>query len=198
MAPQTYSNPSHYEGKETISWVRFDHCDINDLAQFRDKIEVNGNSPPLLLIIGYVCGVQVRSLLSSFLFYDKFVPYWILFDLWSNNCYWQFLILLLGMGYTCEWGGHGGFVMAARSCAHAESFAYPYHIMQCSWLVLLKAPNNSTVWYCWSWSTVLLSFIYFSKNRGAGELIPSVYAFLSLIGNFCFIGNPKIGLTELA
>ncbi|XP_047495407.1 BCAS3 microtubule associated cell migration factor-like isoform X2 [Penaeus chinensis] len=58
VAPQTYSNPSHYEGKETISWVRFDHCDINDLAQFRDKIEVNGNSPPLLLIIGYVCGVQ--------------------------------------------------------------------------------------------------------------------------------------------
>ncbi|KAK7078259.1 Breast carcinoma amplified sequence 3 [Halocaridina rubra] len=59
VAPQTYSNPSHYEGKETITWVRFDHCDINDLAQFRDKIEVNGNSPPLLLIVGYVCGVQV-------------------------------------------------------------------------------------------------------------------------------------------
>ncbi|XP_064115197.1 BCAS3 microtubule associated cell migration factor-like [Macrobrachium nipponense] len=59
VVPQTYSNPSHYEGKETISWVRFDHCDINDLAQFRDKIEVNGNSPPLLLIVGYACGVQV-------------------------------------------------------------------------------------------------------------------------------------------
>nr|XP_045610030.1 BCAS3 microtubule associated cell migration factor-like isoform X2 [Procambarus clarkii] len=58
VAPQTYSNPSHYEGKETILWVRFDYCDINDLAQFRDKIEVNGNSPPLLLLIGYVCGVQ--------------------------------------------------------------------------------------------------------------------------------------------
>ncbi|KAK8749543.1 hypothetical protein OTU49_015420 [Cherax quadricarinatus] len=58
VAPQTYSNPSHYEGKETILWVRFDYCDINDLARFRDKIEVNGNSPPLLLIIGYVCGVQ--------------------------------------------------------------------------------------------------------------------------------------------
>ncbi|XP_071529568.1 BCAS3 microtubule associated cell migration factor-like isoform X2 [Panulirus ornatus] len=58
VAPQTYSNPSHYEGKETIMWVRFDYCDINDLARFRDKIEVNGNSPPLLLIIGYVCGVQ--------------------------------------------------------------------------------------------------------------------------------------------
>ncbi|XP_042237211.1 BCAS3 microtubule associated cell migration factor-like isoform X3 [Homarus americanus] len=58
VAPQTYSNPSHYEGKETILWVRFDYCDINDLARFRDKIEVNGNSPPLLLIIGYGCGVQ--------------------------------------------------------------------------------------------------------------------------------------------
>ncbi|KAK3869989.1 hypothetical protein Pcinc_024733 [Petrolisthes cinctipes] len=58
VAPQTYSNPSHYEGKETIIWVKFDYCDINDLARFRDKIEVNGNSPPLLLIVGYTCGVQ--------------------------------------------------------------------------------------------------------------------------------------------
>ncbi|XP_050727416.1 BCAS3 microtubule associated cell migration factor-like isoform X2 [Eriocheir sinensis] len=58
VTPQTYSNPSHYEGKETILWVRFDYCDINDLARFRDKIEVNGNSPPLLLIVGYSCGVQ--------------------------------------------------------------------------------------------------------------------------------------------
>lgn len=65
VAPQTYSNPSHYEGKETIVWVRFDYCDINDLARFRDRIEVNGNSPPLLLIIGYVCGVQVRYILSQ-------------------------------------------------------------------------------------------------------------------------------------
>uniref|UniRef100_A0A0P4WED6 BCAS3 WD40 domain-containing protein n=1 Tax=Scylla olivacea TaxID=85551 RepID=A0A0P4WED6_SCYOL len=58
VTPQTYNNPSHYEGKETILWVRFDYCDINDLARFRDKIEVNGNSPPLLLIVGYACGVQ--------------------------------------------------------------------------------------------------------------------------------------------
>ncbi|MPC40849.1 Breast carcinoma-amplified sequence 3 [Portunus trituberculatus] len=58
VTPQTYNNPSHYEGKETILWVRFDYCDINDLARFRDKIEVNGNSPPLILIVGYACGVQ--------------------------------------------------------------------------------------------------------------------------------------------
>ncbi|XP_076035615.1 BCAS3 microtubule associated cell migration factor-like [Oratosquilla oratoria] len=57
--PQSYHNPSHYEGKETITWVRFDFCDINDFSQFRDKIETNGNSPPLLLIVGYTCGVQV-------------------------------------------------------------------------------------------------------------------------------------------
>lgn len=61
VTPQTYNNPSHYEGKETILWVRFDYCDINDLARFRDKIEVNGNSPPLLFIVGYACGVQVRG-----------------------------------------------------------------------------------------------------------------------------------------
>ena len=67
MSPQTYNNPTHYEGKEQITWVRFDYCDINDLQCFRDKIEANGNAPPLLLIIGYSNGVQVSNFLNWFL-----------------------------------------------------------------------------------------------------------------------------------
>ena len=42
-------------------WARFEVADVNDSKLFPEGAEVNGNSPPLLLVLGYTQGVQGRT-----------------------------------------------------------------------------------------------------------------------------------------
>ncbi|XP_035218906.1 breast carcinoma-amplified sequence 3-like isoform X2 [Stegodyphus dumicola] len=45
--------------KETILWVKFEYCDINDYSLIREEREHNANHPPLLIVLGYSNGVQI-------------------------------------------------------------------------------------------------------------------------------------------
>jgi hypothetical protein len=42
-----------------VVWARFEVADVNDVKLFPEGMEMNGNSPPLLLVLGYTQGVQV-------------------------------------------------------------------------------------------------------------------------------------------
>ena len=44
-----------------VVWARFEIADVNDPKLFPEGAEVNGNSPPLLLVLGYTQGVQART-----------------------------------------------------------------------------------------------------------------------------------------
>ena len=44
-----------------VVWARFEVADVNDPKLFPEGAEVNGNSPPLLLVLGYTQGVQART-----------------------------------------------------------------------------------------------------------------------------------------
>uniref|UniRef100_T1J6D8 BCAS3 microtubule associated cell migration factor n=1 Tax=Strigamia maritima TaxID=126957 RepID=T1J6D8_STRMM len=59
VVPQAYSGSSKSEEKDTILWVRFECADINDLSSSAEGNIHNGNTPPLLLILGYSNGIQV-------------------------------------------------------------------------------------------------------------------------------------------
>ncbi|KAL1478268.1 hypothetical protein MTO96_016452 [Rhipicephalus appendiculatus] len=54
VIPQAYTQTSKAEEKETIQWVRFAYTEVNDGSR-----DYNGTAPPLLLVVGYVNGVQV-------------------------------------------------------------------------------------------------------------------------------------------
>lgn len=54
VIPQAYSQSSKAEEKETIQWVRFAYTEVNDGSR-----DYSGTAPPLLLVVGYVNGVQV-------------------------------------------------------------------------------------------------------------------------------------------
>ncbi|XP_022258482.1 breast carcinoma-amplified sequence 3-like isoform X1 [Limulus polyphemus] len=53
VVPHAYSNSTKQEDKETILWVKFESSDIND-ADIQ-----NGNTPSLLVVLGYTNGVQI-------------------------------------------------------------------------------------------------------------------------------------------
>lgn len=57
---QAYTSPALGEGKDTITWARFEYGDINDPALYPDSADDRNSSPPLLLVLGYGSGVQVR------------------------------------------------------------------------------------------------------------------------------------------
>ncbi len=42
-----------------VVWARFEVADVNDVRLFPEGAEINGNAPPLLLVLGYTQGVQV-------------------------------------------------------------------------------------------------------------------------------------------
>ena len=48
-----------------VVWARFEVADVNDPKLFPEGAEVNGNSPPLLLVLGYTQGVQGRKTLKE-------------------------------------------------------------------------------------------------------------------------------------
>ncbi|GFY41714.1 breast carcinoma-amplified sequence 3 homolog [Trichonephila inaurata madagascariensis] len=45
--------------KETVLWVKFEYCDLNDYSSIREEAEHNANHPSLLIIIGYTNGIQI-------------------------------------------------------------------------------------------------------------------------------------------
>jgi hypothetical protein len=57
---QAYTSTPLGEGKETITWARFEYGDINDPALYPDSADDRNGAPPLLLVLGYGSGVQVR------------------------------------------------------------------------------------------------------------------------------------------
>lgn len=57
---QAYTSAPVGEGKEAITWARFEYGDINDPALYPDSADDRNSSPPLLLVLGYGIGVQVR------------------------------------------------------------------------------------------------------------------------------------------
>ena len=48
-----------------VVWARFEVADVNDPKLFPEGAEVNGNSPPLLLVLGYTQGVQGRKTIKE-------------------------------------------------------------------------------------------------------------------------------------
>ena len=57
---QAYTSTALGEGKEAITWARFEYGDINDPVLYPDSADDRNSSPPLLLVLGYGSGVQVR------------------------------------------------------------------------------------------------------------------------------------------
>ncbi|XP_055940994.1 BCAS3 microtubule associated cell migration factor-like [Argiope bruennichi] len=51
--------------KETVLWVKFEYCDLNDYSLIREEAEHNANHPSLLIIIGYTNGVQIWCVPAS-------------------------------------------------------------------------------------------------------------------------------------
>lgn len=61
---QSYNQPSS-DPKSQIIWARFEETDINDTRLFPQNQDVNGNSLPLLLVLGYTQGIQVWCIQGS-------------------------------------------------------------------------------------------------------------------------------------
>lgn len=59
VVPQAYSTTPRVEDKEKIQWVRFENCDVNDIAKNPDLFKSDTKGLPLLLILGYSNGVQI-------------------------------------------------------------------------------------------------------------------------------------------
>jgi hypothetical protein len=59
---QAYTSTPLGEGKEAITWARFEYGDINDPALYPDSADDRNGSSPLLLVLGYGNGVQVRCI----------------------------------------------------------------------------------------------------------------------------------------
>lgn len=58
---QAYSSSvPNADNRDTITWARFEYADVNDSAFFPDYNE-GSSIPPLLLVLGYTTGVQVRN-----------------------------------------------------------------------------------------------------------------------------------------
>jgi hypothetical protein len=54
------SHGGHDSGKPPqVTWARFETVDLNDRSLYPESVEINGNSPSLVLILGYTVGVQV-------------------------------------------------------------------------------------------------------------------------------------------
>ena len=50
-----------------LHYIRFEQADINDPSLYTENsFDANGNSLPLLLVLGYTQGVQVLDILSYF------------------------------------------------------------------------------------------------------------------------------------
>ncbi|XP_033609769.1 breast carcinoma-amplified sequence 3 homolog isoform X3 [Cryptotermes secundus] len=65
VVPQAYTSAPVGEGKEAITWARFEYGDINDPALYPDSADDRNSSPPLLLVLGYGSGVQVWAIPAS-------------------------------------------------------------------------------------------------------------------------------------
>ena len=61
---QSYNQPQN-DNKTQIIWAKFEHSDINDPSRFPQNQDLNGNSSPLLLILGYTQGIQVWCIQGS-------------------------------------------------------------------------------------------------------------------------------------
>ncbi|CAM1308780.1 BCAS3 (predicted) [Pycnogonum litorale] len=60
VVPQAYSGAVKCDDKkDRVLWVRFEKADINDWCFYQNGIQVNGNVPPILLVLGYTNGVQI-------------------------------------------------------------------------------------------------------------------------------------------
>lgn len=57
---QAYAGAPNSDNKESITWARFEYADVNNSAFYPDYIEGSA-TPPLLLVLGYTTGVQVRK-----------------------------------------------------------------------------------------------------------------------------------------
>ena len=55
---QSFNQPQ-VEGKPQVTWARFEKADLNDQSIYPECMEINGNHPPLLLLLGYSQGVQI-------------------------------------------------------------------------------------------------------------------------------------------
>ncbi|XP_037071851.1 breast carcinoma-amplified sequence 3 homolog, partial [Pollicipes pollicipes] len=66
VVPTSYAHQQPgADHRETVQWARFEQCDINDICNYSEAMEANGNVAPLVLVIGYSTGVQVWLLLGS-------------------------------------------------------------------------------------------------------------------------------------
>lgn len=61
---QSYNQP-HNDPKAQILWAKFEETDINDISMFPQLEDMNGNSLPLLLVLGYSHGIQVWCIQGS-------------------------------------------------------------------------------------------------------------------------------------
>merc|ERR1719319_1005867 len=56
---QAFSQPAT-DPRSQVTWARFEQADINDPSLYTESsFDANGNSLPLLLVLGYTQGVQV-------------------------------------------------------------------------------------------------------------------------------------------
>ncbi|XP_018604141.2 BCAS3 microtubule associated cell migration factor isoform X1 [Scleropages formosus] len=67
VVPQAYTGAPPTDEKEKIVWVRFEKCDMNDVARSPEFLEMHsgGSDPPLCLMIGYTDGMQIWSVSLS-------------------------------------------------------------------------------------------------------------------------------------
>ncbi|XP_013379441.1 LOW QUALITY PROTEIN: breast carcinoma-amplified sequence 3-like [Lingula anatina] len=65
VVPQAYIGTQKSDDKEKIQWVKFEQTDVNDITANPDVSLPSGSSPPLLLVLGYVNGVQVWIVTAS-------------------------------------------------------------------------------------------------------------------------------------
>lgn len=72
---QAYTSTALGEGKEAITWARFEYGDINDPTLYPDSDDDRNSSPPLLLVLGYGSGVQVRCVTYLYVSVMKYCLY---------------------------------------------------------------------------------------------------------------------------
>ncbi|CAH1800471.1 unnamed protein product, partial [Owenia fusiformis] len=63
--PQAYSGAQKPDDREKVLWVSFQEADLNDIGRNPDCRQQSGNTPPIVLVIGYSNGVQIWSIPGS-------------------------------------------------------------------------------------------------------------------------------------
>ncbi|KAG1669950.1 Breast carcinoma-amplified sequence 3 [Nymphon striatum] len=66
VVPQAYSGVAKPDDlQDKILWVSFEPCNNDNLFSDQSSYQLNDNVPPLLLILGYQCGVQLWAIMAN-------------------------------------------------------------------------------------------------------------------------------------